>query len=61
MKKSGKDRELHLHLPPGYHACLDPDVLALRRADRSHVAVFSSWGFVTETVEQAAWEDYAAA
>jgi hypothetical protein len=60
MKKSGKDNELHLHLPSGYHARLDPDVLALSRADRSEVALFSSRGFVAEAVEQAAWEDYAA-
>jgi hypothetical protein len=51
---------LHLHLPSGYHARLDPDVLALSRADRSEVALFSSRGFVAEAVEQAAWEDYAA-
>ena len=61
MKKSDKDNELHLHLPSGYHTHLDPDVLALSRADRTQVALFSSWGFVAEAVEQAAWADYAAA
>ena len=58
MKKPGKESEPNLHLPPGYHAHLDPEVLILRRADGSHVALFSRGGFVAERVEQAAWEDY---
>jgi hypothetical protein len=49
---------LHLHLPPGYHAHLDPDILVLRRADGSVVARFSGRGFVAEEVERAAWENY---
>jgi len=54
-----KDREPYiLHLPPGYHAQFDPDVLVLRRDDGSRVAFFSIRGFVVEIVEQAAWEDY---
>jgi hypothetical protein len=52
---------LHLRLPPGYHAHLDPDVLVLRRADGSVVARFSGRGLVAETVEQAAWEDHGVA
>lgn len=58
MKNSGTDSGSNLHLPPGYHAQLDPDVLILRRADGSDVALFSRRGFVAERVEQAAWADY---
>lgn len=58
MSPPSKDREPYLHLPPGYHAHLDPDVLVLGRADGSQVALFSSRGVVAEIVEQAAWEDY---
>ena len=58
MTEPGKDREPNLHLPPGYHAFLDPEVLILRRADGSQVAIFSREGFVAERVEQAAWADY---
>src|SRR5829696_10465573 len=57
MNPPGKQRELYLHLPPGYHIHLDPDVSSLRRPDGSQVALFSSRGFVAETVEQAAWRD----
>jgi hypothetical protein len=49
---------VHLRLPPGYHAHLDPDVLVLERADGSVVARFSGRSFVAEGVERAAWEDY---
>jgi hypothetical protein len=49
---------LHLHLPPGYHAHLDPDVLVLGRTDGPMVARFSGRGLVAEEVERAAWEDY---
>ncbi len=49
---------MDLHLPPGYHTSLDPDVLVLRRADGSQAAIFCHRGFVGEAVEQAAWEDY---
>jgi hypothetical protein len=49
---------LHLNLPPGYHAHLDPDILVLRRTDGSMVACFSGRGLVAEEVERAAWEDY---
>jgi hypothetical protein len=52
---------LHLRLPPGYHAHLDPDVLVLGRADGSVVGRFNSPGLVAEEVEGAAWEDYGAA
>jgi hypothetical protein len=52
---------LHLRLPPGYHAHLDPDVLVLRTTDGSVVARFSRRGLVAEEVERAAWEDYVAA
>jgi hypothetical protein len=52
---------LHLRLPPGYHAHLDPDVLVLRRTDGSVVARFSGQGLVAEEVESAAWEDYGTA
>lgn len=58
MSPPSKDTEPYLHLPPGYHAHLDPDVLVLGRADGSQVALFSSRGVVAEIVEQAAWEDY---
>jgi hypothetical protein len=58
MSPPSKDTEPYLHLPPGYHAHLDPDVLVLIGADSSQVALFSSRGFVAEEVEQAAWEDY---
>ena len=60
MNSLSKDRESYVHLPPGYHAHLDPDVLVLSRADGSRVTLFSSRGFVAEVVEQAAWEDYSA-
>jgi hypothetical protein len=49
---------LHLNLPPGYHAHLDPEFLVLRRTDGSMVARFSGRGLVAEEVERAAWEDY---
>jgi hypothetical protein len=49
---------LNLRLPTGYHVALDTDVLLLRRADDSQVALFSRRGFVAEVVERAAWEDY---
>jgi hypothetical protein len=49
---------LHLRLPFGYHAHLDPDVLVLQRADGSVVARFSVRSFVAEEVERAAREDY---
>ncbi len=49
---------MHLRLPPGYHAHLDPDVLVLGRADGSVVARFNGPGLVAEEVERAAWEDY---
>ena len=52
---------MHLRLPPGYHAHLDPDVLVLGRTDGSVVARFSGQGLVAEEVEWAAWEDYGAA
>ena len=58
MSPPSKDREPFLHLPPGYHAHLDSEVLVLKRPDGSQVALFSSRGFVAEIVEQAAWEDY---
>jgi hypothetical protein len=62
MNSLSKDREeTYVHLPPGYRAHLDPDVLVLSRADGSRVTLFSSRGFVAEVVEQAAWEDYSAA
>jgi hypothetical protein len=46
---------LHLNLPPGYHAHLDPDILVLRRTDSSVIARFSGRGLVAEEVERAAW------
>jgi hypothetical protein len=49
---------LHLNLPPGYHAHLDPEFLVLRRTDGSVVGRFSCRGLVAEEVERAAWEDY---
>ena len=49
---------MHLHLPPGYHAHLDPEFLVLGRTDGSVVARFSCPGLVAEEVERAAWEDY---
>ena len=49
---------MHLHLPPGYHAHLDPEFLVLRRTDGSVVARFSCRGLVAEEVERTAWEDY---
>jgi hypothetical protein len=52
---------LHLRLPPGYHAHLDPDVLVLGRADGSVVGRFNGPGLVAEEVERAAWEDYGVA
>jgi hypothetical protein len=58
MNLLAEERRLDLHLPSGYHTQLDPDVVVLRRADGSQVALFSSRGFVAEAVEQAAWEDY---
>jgi hypothetical protein len=52
---------LHLRLPPGYHAHLDPEFLVLGRTDGSVVARFSVRGLLAEEVERAAWEDYGAA
>ena len=49
---------MHLNLPPGYYAHLDPEFLVLGRTDGSVVARFSSRGLVAEEVERAAWEDY---
>lgn len=60
MSPPSDEREPSLFLPPGYHTDLDSDVLLLRRADGSQVALFSIRGFVAESVEQAAWEDYGA-
>jgi len=45
---------LHLNLPPGYHAHLDPEFLGLGRADGSVVARFSGRGLAAEEVERAA-------
>jgi hypothetical protein len=52
---------LHLRLPSGYHAHLDPDVLVLTRTDGSVVARFSGQWLVAEEVERVAWEDYVSA
>ena len=52
---------MHLNLPPGYHAHLDPEFLVFGRTDGSVVARFSSRGLVAEEVERAAWEDYGVA
>ena len=53
---------MHLRLPPGYYAHLDPDVLVLLgRADGSVVGRFNGRRFVAEEVERAAWEDYGTA
>jgi hypothetical protein len=52
---------LHLRLPPGYHAHLDPDVVVLGRADGSVVGRFNGRGLVAVEVERAAWEDYGTA
>ena len=49
---------MHLNLPPGYHAHLDPEFLVLGRTDGSVVARFSSRGLVADEVERAAWDDY---
>jgi hypothetical protein len=49
---------LHLKLPPGYQAHLDPELLVLGRTDGSVVGRFSCRGLVAEEVERAAWEDY---
>jgi hypothetical protein len=57
MNPPSKDTKSYLHLPPGYHAQLNPDVLILTRADGSQVALFSSRGFVAEDVERAAWQE----
>ena len=53
-----EQEEVHLHLPPGYQAHLDPEFLVLGRTDGSVVARFSARGLVAEEVERAAWEDY---
>ncbi len=46
-------------LPPGYSLDeSDPDVVALRRADGTTVAVFSALGATPESIQQAAWEDH---
>jgi len=58
MREPGKKREPNLHIPPGYHTYLDPEVLILRRADGTQVALFSREGFVAGRVEQVAWADY---
>jgi hypothetical protein len=42
---------LHLHLPPGYHAHLDPEFLVLGRTDGSVVARFSCRELLAEEVE----------
>ena len=48
---------MHLNLPPGYQAHLDPEFLVLGRTDGSVVARFSGRGLVAEEVERAARED----
>jgi hypothetical protein len=60
-KEKRGETELHLHLPPGYHVHLDPDVLVLGRTDGSVVGRFSGRGLVAEEAERVAWEDYGAA
>ncbi|MBA2783974.1 MAG: hypothetical protein M3Q62_11445 [Actinomycetota bacterium] len=44
-------------LPPGYHLERDPDLLLLRRPDRSLTAAFSATGATAKAVELAACED----
>jgi hypothetical protein len=46
-------------LPAGYYLDeSDPDVVLLRRPDRSVVAVFAARGATEEAIEEAAREDY---
>ncbi len=46
-----------LHLPEGYFAYYDPDVLYLYRTNRTLVARFSAQGAQPEEITRAAWED----
>ena len=46
-----------LHLPEGYSAERDADVLTLRRPDDSVVARFSVQGVSMETIEREAQQD----
>ena len=46
-------------LPPGYRLDYsDPNVLILCSPQETVVARFSARGYVTEMIEQAAWEHY---
>ena len=46
-------------LPPGYYLeHLDPEVLNLRSEEGALVARFSARGYVAESVERAAWQDF---
>ena len=46
-------------LPPGYYLDRsDPEVLILRSLDGTVVARLSTLGYVAESVEREAWEDY---
>ena len=46
-------------LPPGYDLDRsDPEVLILRSAEGAVVARFSAPGYLAESVEREAWEDY---
>ena len=46
-------------LPPGYYLDRsDPEVLILRSPEGAVVARFSAPGYLAESVEREAWEDY---
>ena len=46
-------------LPPGYYLDRsDPEVLILRSPEGAVVARFSALGYLAESVEREAWEDY---
>ena len=46
-------------LPPGYYLDrTDPEVLILRSEEGAVVARFSAPGYLAESVEREAWEDY---
>jgi hypothetical protein len=51
--------EGEVHLPPGYSLDRsDPDLHLLRSVEGAVVGCFSAWGYVAESAERVAWEDF---
>jgi hypothetical protein len=58
-RSGGKVWPDEVHLPPGYFLDRsDPDLLVLRSPRGAVVGRFSARGYVAESVERVAWEDF---